>query len=178
MADLTTLTDGLACGQPKCPCGKTLRNGRGNHKASAQSTIDGLGISGDKFEDVKHKQPIFVWMLQGDKNYGSDSWEAFGLTGNVVFRVYNYGSIQSDGHYCPDNKRHKTAPKQAYHPPETPESTKTKLGLRPQQPRTNDVRYTSGHHQEGPRKLFRNLRCSAHQKHSAPQCQYDTCNLA
>ena len=64
-------------------------------KADAQSTIDGRGISGDKLEDVKHKQPIFVWMLKGDKNYGSDSYEALGVTGNVVFRVYNYGSLRA-----------------------------------------------------------------------------------
>jgi len=64
-------------------------------KADTQSTIDGRGISGDRLEDVKHDEPLFVWMLKGNKDYGSDSYESFGLTGNVVFRVYNYGSVRT-----------------------------------------------------------------------------------
>jgi len=64
-------------------------------RADAQSTIDGRGISGDKVEEIQNKDPIFVWMLKGNKDYGSDFYEAFGLTSNVVFKVYNYGSLRA-----------------------------------------------------------------------------------
>ena len=71
------------------------RDGFNQRKASAQSEIDSRGISGDKLEDIKHDELMFVWMLKGDKGYGSDEYEAFGVTGNVVFKVYNYGSLRA-----------------------------------------------------------------------------------
>ena len=62
-------------------------------KTEAQTTIDGRGISGDKFEDVK-KYPLFVWNASSQANIsGVEKWAVIGVYGNITVKVYHQGSM-------------------------------------------------------------------------------------